>query len=143
MVEKGDKVSVHYTGTFESGEVFDSSLKRNEPLAFEVGSGQMISGFDQAVLGMSEGETKNITLSPDQAYGPRQEEMVLKFPIEQLPEDLREVEPGTQLALNTPQGQMPATVISLDEKEITLDANHQMAGKTLNFEIKVVDVNKA
>ena len=137
----GDQVQVHYTGTFPDGKVFDSSLSRNEPLGFKVGAGQMIKGFDEAVVGMELDEKKSITLQPEEAYGATNPDLILKFPVKELPEDLRSVEPGAQLGLNTPNGQQPATVLSIDENEITLDANHPMAGKVLNFDIQVVKIN--
>lgn len=137
-VEKGNKVKVHYTGTLEDGTVFDSS-EGKDPLEFEAGSGQVIKGFDEAVLGMEKDEEKEITLPPEQAYGPRREEMVRKIPKDQLPKD-QEPKEGMQLLMHLPTGQQfPVTISKIEEKEVTIDMNPPLAGKTLNFKIKVVD----
>ena len=138
-IEAGNQVSVHYTGTFEDGEVFDSSQGR-DPLSFEVGAGQMIQGFDQAVLGMKEGESKKITLAPEEAYGPRNEELLVDIPNENFPEDMK-LEVGMMLQLTNQQGQpVPATVAEINEENVKMDVNHPMAGKTLNFDIEIVEV---
>ena len=138
-IEAGNQVSVHYTGTFEDGEIFDSSQDR-EPLSFEVGAGQMIEGFDQAVVGMKVGESKKITLAPEEAYGPRNEELLIDFPMANFPEDMK-VEVGMMLQLTNQDGQpVPATVAEINEESVKMDVNHPMAGKTLNFDIEIVEV---
>lgn len=138
-VAAGNQVSVHYTGTFEDGEVFDSSRER-EPLTFEVGAGQMIPGFDQAVVGMAEGDTKKFTLSPDEAYGPRNEELLIDIPNANFPEDMK-LEVGMMLQLTNQEGQpVPATVAEINEESVKMDVNHPMAGKTLNFDIEIVEI---
>lgn len=138
-IEAGNQVSVHYTGTFEDGEVFDSSRDR-EPLTFEVGAGQMIPGFDQAVVGMQEGETKKFTLDPDEAYGPRNEELLIDIPNANFPDDMK-LEVGMMLQLTNQAGQpVPATVAEINEESVKMDVNHPMAGKTLNFDIEIVEV---
>ncbi len=138
-IEAGNQVSVHYTGTFEDGEVFDSSQGR-DPLTFEVGAGQMIQGFDQAVLGMKEGESKKITLVPEEAYGPRNEELLVDIPSANFPEDMK-LEVGMMLQLTNQQGQpVPATVAEIGDENVKMDVNHPMAGKTLNFDIEIVEV---
>lgn len=138
-IAAGNQVSVHYTGTFEDGEVFDSSRER-EPLTFEVGAGQMIPGFDQAVVGMAEGDTKKFTLNPDEAYGPRNEELLIDIPNANFPEDMK-LEVGMMLQLTNQEGQpVPATVAEINEESVKMDVNHPMAGKTLNFDIEIVEV---
>lgn len=139
-IAAGNQVSVHYTGTFDDGEVFDSSQNR-EPLAFEVGAGQMIQGFDQAVLGMKQGESKKISLAPEEAYGPRNEELIIDIPNTNFPDDLK-LEVGMMLQMTNQSGQpVPATVVEINEESVKMDVNHPMAGKTLNFDIEIVEVN--
>ncbi len=140
-IKKGDTVQVHYTGKLEDGTVFDSSEQHGQPLEFSVGGGQLIKGFDEAVVGMEKGEEKTVTLPPDQAYGEANPQMTQKFPKDQVP---GEVKPGMSLMVKTPEGQQfPAKVAEVSDKDITLDFNHPLAGKTLVFTIKVVDVKAA
>ncbi len=137
VVKKGDKVKVEYTGTLDDGTVFDTN-EGKEPLEFEAGSGQVIPGFDKAVVGMEKGEGKEITIKPDQAYGQPDENLKKKVPRESFPEDVKPEE-GMMLAMNAPDGrQIPARVDGVGDKEVTLDLNHPLAGKTLNFKIKVM-----
>ncbi len=139
-IAAGNQVSVHYTGTFEDGEVFDSSQGR-DPLSFEVGAGQMIQGFDQAVLGMKQGENKKFTLAPEEAYGPRNEELLIDIPNANFPDDMK-LEVGMMLQLTNEAGQpVPATVAAINEDTVQMDVNHPMAGKTLVFDIEIVEVN--
>ena len=139
-VKAGDQVKVEYVGTFDDGTVFDSSEKHGQPLEFQAGVGQMISGFDNAVVGMKVGEEKNIRLQPAEAYGEHDPQLVQKVSRDQMPEE-SEPEVGMMIAVNTPDGmQLPATITEITEEEITLDLNHPMAGKVLNFNIKVVDI---
>jgi FKBP-type peptidyl-prolyl cis-trans isomerase 2 len=138
-IKKGDKIKVEYTGTLEDGTVFDSSEKQGKPLEFEVGAGQLIKGFDEAVVGMKKGEEKEITLEPKDAYGDPNPQLVKKVPREQLPKE-PEPKPGMMLALATPDGkQFPAMIKEVDEKEVSIDLNHPLAGKKLKFKIKIVD----
>lgn len=139
-VEKGNNVKVHYTGTLTDGEKFDSSYDRGETLNFTVGSGQMIQGFDDAVLGMEVGETKNITISPDMAYGDRYDEAIQSVGRENFPSDFQ-VEIGGMVQGSTAEG-MPiqATIVGEDEENIILDMNHPLAGKELNFKIELVEI---
>ena len=140
VVEKGDIVSVIYTGKFEDGEVFDSNVGK-EPFTFQVGSGQVIPGFDNAVLGMKIGEEKTVTLTPDMAYGERDDRLVFQYPIDQFPDDIRKnLQVGMTLYMNTEQGPIPVKVIGMEGATVTIDANHPLAGKTLVFDIKVVDI---
>jgi len=140
QAKKGDAVQVHYTGKLEDGTVFDSSVSRN-PLGFTLGDGNMIKGFDAAVHGMNIGDKKTVTIPSNEAYGERREDMMIDVPIEQVPADIKP-EVGIQLTLQGGNGQpMPVTVTHVDEKKITLDANHQLAGKDLIFEIELVEIN--
>ena len=139
-VEKGNKVSVEYVGTFEDGTVFDSSEQHGKPLEFEAGARQVIAGFDEAVLGMDVEEEKEFSLTPDQAYGEVNEELVQQVPKEQFPQD-QELERGMMFMLKLPEGQqVPATVQEVADDAVTLDLNHPLAGKTLHFKIKVVAI---
>ena len=139
-VEKGNNVKVHYTGTFEDGQEFDSSRGRNETLNFTVGTGQMIAGFDNAVLGMEVGEVKDVTLTPSEAYGERSENAVMPVSRQNFPEDFV-VEVGAMVQGSTAEG-MPvqAMIVGEDEENIILDMNHPLAGKSLNFNIELVEI---
>lgn len=140
QAKKGDAVQVHYTGKLEDGSVFDSSANR-EPLGFTLGDGNMIKGFDTAVDGMTLGDKVTVTIPATEAYGERRDDMIIEVPIEQVPADIKP-EIGMQLTLQGGNGQpMPVVVTDLDEKKITLDANHQLAGKDLIFDIELVKVN--
>ena len=140
--ENGNTVTVHYVGTLDDGTEFDSSVNR-EPLSFTVGAGEMISGFDKAIEGMKVGEKKNISLEPEQAYGEVNPEAFQTVPNSMFPQDFV-AEKGVSVMGQTPDGeQFTARVHSvLEEGAITLDFNHPMAGKNLNFEIELVSVNK-
>jgi len=140
IVKEKDRISVHYTGTLSNGEVFDSSVNR-EPLAFEVGAGQMIAGFDNAVVGMKLNEKKSVTIPAKEAYGEVRPEMIQKISKDQLPPDLNPTV-GQQLASQLPSGeQLIVTVSDISETEVTIDANHELAGKDLTFEIEIVSIN--
>jgi len=139
VVVIGNKVKIHYTGTFDDGEVFDSS-RDTEPLEFEIGTGQVIPGFDAAVVGMKVGEIKKVRLLEDEAYGPYNEEMVFdaepgQFEEGLIPEVGQQFQ--TQLEDETP---LLLTVKSVDGDKVVLDANHPMAGKTLNFDLELVEI---
>lgn len=139
-IKKGDKVKVEYTGTLNDGTVFDSSEKHGKPLEFEVGAGQMIIGFDSAVIGMEKGDEKEIRLEPAEAYGDHNPQLVQKISRAQLTEG--EPKPGMMLLVTAPDGhQFPAQIIEVTDKEITIDLNHPLAGKTLIFKIKIVDIS--
>ena len=138
QVRKGDNVKVHYTGSLADGTVFDSSLGR-EPLSVTVGSGQVIAGFDEALLGMTVGEKKTVLIPVDKAYGARNEEMVMEVPIEQVPPDL-DAEVGSRLELGGMNGELIRVVVSaISTTHITLDAKPPLAGKDLTFTIEVLD----
>ncbi|MDE2859946.1 MAG: FKBP-type peptidyl-prolyl cis-trans isomerase [Chloroflexota bacterium] len=130
---EGDKVAVHYTGTLDSGEEFDSSRGR-EPLSFVVGDGRMISGFDAAVRGMAIGETRTVRMEPAEAYGERNDDLVLTFPISQLPEGVGEGD--SVVFTNGGQG----TILEVTGETFTVDANHRLAGQALTFEIELVSI---
>ncbi len=139
-VKKGDKIKVDYTGTLEDGSVFDSSANHGQPLEFEVGSGQLIKGFDECVIGMKVGEEKEIKLSPAEAYGEQKEELKKKVPKTQLPPS-QEPKVGMAMGVGLPNGQqVPAKIIEVADNDVTIDLNHPLAGKTLNFKIKVVEI---
>jgi peptidylprolyl isomerase len=138
-VATGSKIKVHYTGTFDDGEVSDSS-RQTQPFEFEVGTGQVIPGFDNAVVGMKAGETKQVRLTEDEAYGPYNQEMVFDADPNQFEEGLSP-EIGQQFQTQMQDGTpLLLTVKAVSDDKITLDANHPMAGKALNFDLEVVEV---
>ncbi|UCE36740.1 MAG: peptidylprolyl isomerase [Thermoplasmata archaeon] len=138
-VKNGDKVKVEYEGTLDDGTVFDSSKKHGEPLEFEVGTGQIIPGFENAVIGMETGEEKEFKLGPSEAYGDRNPQLVQKVPKDQVPPG---VVCGMMLVVALPNGlQMPVRVSEVTEEMVTIDMNHPLAGESLNFKIKVVDIS--
>lgn len=138
---KGKKVKVHYRGTLDDGTQFDSSYDRGEPLEFTCGAGQMIHGFDVAVVDMKVGEKKSVHIPAKDAYGERRADLVLRYPAAQVP-NIDELHEGDKLYLSTKQGQpIPVKVLAVDPKEgVTLDANHELAGMDLNFDIELVEV---
>lgn len=137
----GNTVSVLYNGTFDNGSVFDSSeMHDNEPLEFTIGAGQVIPGFDQAVIGMGINESKDVHIPMEQAYGPYYEDMIITFNWSDLPEGL-ETDIGEQIPLQNMYGQtLWATVIDISDEGITVDANHPLAGLDLNFNITLVEI---
>lgn len=135
----GDTVQVHYTGRLEDGEVFDTSANR-DPLQFTIGGGQIIPGFEQAVVGMNAGDTKTVRIEADEAYGPHRDELVLEVDRDQFPQDLSP-EVGQQLAIRQADGaQVPVTVTDVSESSVELDANHPLAGEDLTFDIQLVNI---
>lgn len=140
MSNEGKRVRTHYTGTFDDGTVFDSSVSRGEPLEFVCMAGQMIPGFDAAVKDMEVGETKNVRLEPAEAYGEHDEQLVQTVPTANVP-GAEELPVGQTVYLQGPGGQpLPALVVEVTDETVTFDLNHEMAGKTLNFEITLVEV---
>ena len=136
----GKNVKVHYTGTFNDGTKFDSSYDRGEPLEFICGAGMMITGFDQAVADMEVGQAVDIHLMPEEAYGMPDPERIITIEIAQLPGS-ENLNVGERVYLRNMMGQpFPVTVTARDDVNITLDANHEMAGKELNFRIELVEV---
>lgn len=139
-VKKGDKVKLDYTGAFESGLVFDST-KDKEPFEFEAGAGMVIKGFDDAVIGMEKGQEKMVSIKPEDGYGQKNSELVKKLPRSKLPKG-EEPKPEMKIILGTSRGQkIPAKITEVNDKEITIDLNHPLAGRTLKFRIKVVDID--
>ncbi|NMA11446.1 MAG: peptidylprolyl isomerase [Methanomicrobiales archaeon] len=139
QAKAGDTVQVHYTGKLEDGTVFDTSEERT-PLEFTIGSGQIIPGFERAVVGMEPGETKTATISPEEAYGQHREDMTITVDRGQFPEDINP-EPGQQLQVQQPDGRAAIVVVSdVTESTVTLDANHPLAGQPLTFDIELVDI---
>ncbi|HEY8398962.1 MAG TPA: peptidylprolyl isomerase [Flavihumibacter sp.] len=139
QVQSGDTVKVHYHGRLTDGTTFDSSEGR-DPLEFQVGSGMVIAGFDNGVLGMLVGDKKTVHIPVDEAYGPKNPDMIIEFPREQVPADMP-LEVGMRLNLNNSQGQVVPVVISeIQEAAIILDANHPLAGEDLVFDIELVEI---
>ncbi len=139
QVKDGATVKVHYTGTLEDGTVFDSSRER-EPMEFTLGQGQLIPGFEKAVLGMTVGESRTVTIPADEAYGPVRDEMHLQVPRDQFPADMVP-ELGMQLQVGQAEGQgMVVVITEISDEQITLDANHPLAGKDLTFEIALEEL---
>ena len=140
-VQTGNTVSIHYKGTFDDGTVFDSSRERGEPMTVTVGDGSLISGFEAALSGMTLGEVKNISLTPDQAYGDRVQEAIQEVPKSSFPEGF-EFNQGATVYGQTPDGNpFPAVIAEESDTTVTLDLNHPMAGKNLNFEIELVNLD--
>jgi len=136
----GDNVKVHYTGKRPDGSIFDSSEGR-EPLAFTLGQGSMIPGFEKGVLGMAVGDKKSVTFPAAEGYGERREELMIKVPLTQLPDDIKP-EIGMTLSMSQPNGQqVPVKITELTDTDITLDANHDLAGIELTFELDLVSIN--
>ncbi|NHJ25725.1 MAG: peptidylprolyl isomerase [Candidatus Lokiarchaeota archaeon] len=144
-VKIGDTVKVEYEGFFDNGEVFDSTTAHDgEPLEFKVGEHQVVSGFENAVIGKELNQQFQIRLEPEDAYGPHDPNSVHKIPREEFPADLKP-EVGMMLVIEQTHGdhshQIPVVIKEVNEDEISLDFNHPMAGKTLNFKMKVVQIN--
>lgn len=140
QVKKGDKVKVHYHGRLTNGETFDKSEGR-EPLEFEVGSGMVIKGFDDGVTGMTVGDKKTINIPFDEAYGPRNPEMIIEMPKERFPKDM-EIEVGMPLGMSDGQGQQFQVVIAeIKDDVVILDANHPLAGQDLVFDLELVAID--
>lgn len=140
QAKAGDKVLVHYKGTLPDGQLFDSSEGR-EPLSFTLGSGQVIKGFDDGVAGMIIGDKKTINIPNEEAYGPLNEEMIVKFERAQIPADIP-LEIGGTLNMHQDGGQViPVVVREVTEEYVVLDANHPLAGQDLIFELELVGIN--
>lgn len=139
QAKHGDTVTVHYTGKLEDGTVFDSSVGQ-DPLQFSIGDGNLIPGFEQAVVGMSPGDSKTKTIPADEAYGAHYPEMVVVVERQQIPSDLP-VDIGQQLQIQQPTGQViPVVITDVSDSDVTLDANHPLAGEDLTFEIELVAI---
>ncbi|MCP4301080.1 MAG: peptidylprolyl isomerase [Gammaproteobacteria bacterium] len=139
QAKSGDTVRIHYTGTLDDGTEFDSSAGR-DPLEFALGGGQVIPGFDNAVDGMSVGDNKTVTISPDDGYGMRHEQLVQQVPRSAFPEDM-EPAVGMQLQSQSPDGQVVnLVVVEVEDESITVDANHPLSGQALTFAIELVEI---
>jgi peptidylprolyl isomerase len=142
QVKNGDTVSIHYKGTLNDGTTFDSSEGR-DPLAFQVGSGQIIPGLDVALPGMSVGDKKTVNVPCDQAYGPVNPNMRQEVPRAEIPAEIP-TEVGTRLQMQSQTGQViPVVVVDANEATITLDANHPLAGQDLTFAIELISIQPA
>lgn len=140
IVKENDKVKVHYTGTLSNGEVFDTS-KDKDPIEFTLGAGQIIPGFEKALIGMAIDETKTVNIPAAEAYGEANDELIQEVPLTQLPEDLKP-EVGMQLMSQAPNGQeIPLVVKEVKAETFVVDANHPLAGKDLTFELTLVSLN--
>ncbi len=143
MSNEGKKVKIHYTGSFDDGEVFDTSRLSGEPLEFECGSGMVIKGFDDAVRDMEVGEKKHIHLEPAEAYGEVDEKLIQTVPVDRVP-NAQDLPVGESVYMQGPNGQpFPVKVVSMDDENVVFDMNHPMAGKALNFELELVEVEGA
>ncbi|WP_254567489.1 peptidylprolyl isomerase [Oscillatoria sp. HE19RPO] len=139
QAKQGDMVKVHYTGKLDDGTVFDSSVDR-DPLEFVLGEGQLIAGFEQAVLGMTPGESKTEKIPAEEAYGPHRDEMVVEVERQQLPDNIP-LDVGQQLQIQQAPNQIiPVVITAISESKVTLDANPPLAGKDLIFEIELVGI---
>ncbi len=138
--KQGDTVHVHYTGRLDDGTVFDSS-EGKPPLSFVLGAGHVIPGFERAVEGMAVGDETTATVGPEDAYGPRSDELVLDVPAEQFPGS-EAPRVGQRFEMSTPDGQkMPVTVTEVADDTVRIDANHPLAGRQLNFELELVKID--
>lgn len=136
---QGDTVKVHYTGTLDNGEVFDSSAER-DPLEFTLGEGQLIPGFEEAVIGMESGEVRTVRIPAERAYGPHRAEMAVQVSRDHFPDGVQP-EVGQMLQVNQENGeQVIVTVTDIEGDAVTLDANHPLAGKDLTFEIRLMEI---
>ena len=139
QVKQGDTVRVHYIGRHEDGSEFDNSAGR-EPLEITIGESGVIAGFEDAVVGMTVGERKTVTIPPDQGYGPRRDEMIQEIDRSTIPEAL-ELKLGARLEASGEETMLTLTVVEIGEKTVTLDANHPLAGKDLTYEIELVAID--
>jgi len=139
-VKQGDTIKVHYTGTLNDGSEFDSSYKRNEPIQFQAGAGQMIQGFDNAVMGMAVGEKKTINIPSNEAYGEQNPEAMMDVPKTNFPPEFEFVE-GEMVQGQTETGQpLQAIILEVKDETVVLDFNHPLAGEELNFDIELMEI---
>lgn len=140
QAKNGDNVTVHYTGRLSDGTIFDSSVG-GDPLLVDLGSGQVISGFEEALIGMSVGESKTVTIPHDKAYGPYHEDNVIHFPADRIPAEI-EVAVGMRLQLQGQDGNpFPVLVTEVSEEHVKLDANQPLAGQDLTFDLELIAIN--
>ena len=138
-IRQGDSVRVHYTGTLADGVVFDSSRER-DPLEFVLGERMLIEGFENALIGRNAGEHIRVTIPAAEAYGDVDHNLMFKVPLHEVPPHITP-EPGLQLSLSSPEGDMEVAIARVDNDTLMLDANHPLAGKDLTFEIEIISVN--
>ncbi len=139
QVKKGDKVKVHYTLKTEDGEVMESSVGA-VPMEFTVGEGKVIQGFDNGVIGMKSGDSKTITVSENEAYGFRDEKKIFEYGKDRIPQGF-EPQIGQIVQMHTPDGKgFPVTILGFTDKGFKMDANHPLAGKTLIFDLELVEI---
>ena len=142
QVKNGDTVRVHYHGKLTDGSTFDSSEGR-DPLEFTVGSGQVIKGFDDAMLNMQPGEKKTVNIPVEQAYGQRNNDMIMEYPKSEFPADMNP-EVGMELHMSDNMGNVfPVVIAEVQQEMVMLDANHPLAGRSLHFAVEVADVREA
>lgn len=140
MSNEGKMVKIHYTGSLDDGEVFDTSRLRDEPIEFECMAGTVIKGFDDAVRDIEVGDKKHIHLEPEEAYGERREELVQTVPVDQVP-NAQDLPVGESVYMQGPDGHpFPVKVVSVDDENVVFDMNHPLAGKPLNFELELMEV---
>lgn len=139
LAKMNDTVKVHYTGMLKDGTIFDSSIER-EPLEFTIGEGMVIPGFEKGIIGMGIDETKDISVSPEEAYGEYREDMIISFDRKNIPPNIKP-EPGMILQLHDPHGGVTfVRVLDMDEHTVRLDANHPLAGKELIFKVRLMEI---
>lgn len=140
-IKEGYFVKVEYTGTLEDGSLFDSTVEQGCPLEFQVGVQQVIEGFEKAIVEMELNEEKEITLQPDDAYGDYHDDMKNEIPRDRMPPE--DLEVGMTLMATLPTGmQVPVTIMEITEEKVTIDMNHPLAGKVLNFKLKLVEIKE-
>jgi FKBP-type peptidyl-prolyl cis-trans isomerase 2 len=139
--KNGDKVKIEYEGKLDDGSVFDSSESHGEPLEFEMGASQVIKGFENAVEGMEEGDEKDFKVEPSEAYGDHNPKLIKEVPKDMFPKD-QEPKEGLVMVVGLPNGEeIPATIVGVADETISLDLNHPLAGKRLNFKIKLIGIS--
>jgi len=138
--KNGDRVTVHYTGKFEDGKIFDTSID-GQPMSFEIGNGQVIEGFNDALIGMEKGESKTVTIPPDKAYGDYKKDLVIKIEKNKLPPGA-DPQIGQKLSANHSSNntKINFTIVEIEDDVLTLDANHVLAGRNLVFDIELVEI---
>jgi len=141
MSNEGKIVKIHYTGSLDDGEVFDTSRLSGEPIEFECMAGTVIKGFDDAVKDMEVGDKKHIHLEPEEAYGPIREELIQTVPVSSVT-NAKDLPVGETVYMQGPSGPFPAKVVSVDDDHVVFDMNPPMAGKPLNFELELVEVRE-
>jgi FKBP-type peptidyl-prolyl cis-trans isomerase 2 len=139
FVAKGDKVAVRYTGMLEDGRIFDSNVNKSKPLVFTTGSNTVLPAFENAIIGLNEGESTMVEIPAAQAYGEYDPNKIIKIKASQLPADAK---PGKKLELRSYKKAIPVRLVMIDGDDAYVDANHVLAGKDLKFDIKVSAVNK-